>query len=116
MSEREEWLAQLKRATNFGPTNLTHYLVQMGVSDPHTCDCEEDDKRSSYWLHMDHRGWNRDVLAVIAPHRVAIRRVLNRDLNVIAQRYGDTTCGKIAVHQYEDDLLDHFLSAKPDWV
>lgn len=121
IDETIDWLAQFKTYVieamkTHKWTELVNSLVQMGISDPKNP--EED-----YFDDEDEaRFYNKSIYKMLE-YTDAIkpcRKVLLKDMKApspISTVDGKpmTEFGPIVLRSYAQELLDHFLTPKPDW-
>ena len=115
-----EWLTGFAAlvASGAGPTDIAHELSMMGVLDPEEPDEFPGDPLFD-WLKANQSRYNRAVRESIDSRpglRQQLRAVFGRDLKTTHPTLED--CGMIVCKRYSRNLLEHFLTAKPDpkWV
>src|SRR3989344_47422 len=106
----------------YGPVRIVHHLVQMGLENPHHADhllgAHDNGEPITSWFKHYQWQYNTAIWEVLMSQKGLlgqVRRVLLADLKVTSDR-GDPNSGKIALHAYEQALLDYFLKPKgPAW-
>lgn len=115
-AEIHKWLttftAELATETSYRSAS---HLCQLGVEDPHHCDCEFFEDAALGWLHRNHQRYNSMVWNILREHESfdLMRQEFEQD---VTRSIDDVEI--IATPPYGQELLDNFLTPTPNptWV